>query len=270
MQTMTGSGAGIWERVTAGPVPGISRPGPAPRAESVEEVAAWAGSEDFRRTTLVTAPVVWVLLPITALGFLVQQAVTDPTGRGGNASFFGETVHAWPVWFVWLIWIAVGIWLLVSVCVLALRLSVWRDLSRENRWIHERSVAHSIHRASVSYDDGEGGAWATHIALDHRLDDGHAARIHEAFEQWLLENSAPPGSGPISSEDLFGAAAKGGYYILHMPLPQTAGEPVEHQWLLITEPRAEGGDVLVTPVPVPAKLRRIRATLRRRDERRAR
>lgn len=274
MQTTPGSYAEIWERVIAGRPPGVQRPSSVPRPESVDEVAAWAGSEDFRRTVLVTAPVFWVLLPLAALGFLIQQTVTDPTGQGWNKSFFGETVEVWPAWFLWLVWIAVGLWLLVAVCVLALRLGAWRRLDSENQWIYEHGIAHSIHPASVSYDDGEGGTWATHIALDHRLGYRQAARIHEAFEQWLAVTGTPPsGSGPISSETLFGPQAKGGYYFLHLPVSQTGGEPAEHQWVLITESPASDGearDVIVTPVPVPKKREKIRSMLRRRAERRGR
>ena len=271
MHTTTGSDVDIWGRVVAGGPPGILRPGPVPRPESVEEVAAWAGSEGFRRVELIFAPVFWVLLPLAALGFLIQQAIADPTGQGWNKSFFGESVEVWPSWFLWLVWIGMGVWLLIAVGVLLLRTSAWKDLGVENRRIFEHGVAHSIHRASVDHDDGEAGGWATYIALDHRLGDRQAARIHEAFEQWLRSGGLPPsGSAPVSSATLFGAQAKGGYFFLHLPVSQTAGSTTEHQWMLITEP-SDGertGDVIVTPVPVWKRLRKIRAKLRRQIEKR--
>ncbi len=258
MRTTTGSYAEIWARVLTGRPRAVQRPGPAPRPESVDEVAAWAGSEDFRRTQFIHAPVFWVALPVVALGFLIWGIVTDPAD--------GQP------WNFWLVWVAVGVWLLVAVGVLLLRQSVWRDLGVENQWILQRGIAHSIHRASVDYDDGEAGGWATYIALDHRLEDRHAARIHEAFEQWLRLPGLPSsGSGPISSESLFGSAATGGYYFLHLPVSQTAGEDTEHQWLLITEPRdGDDDEVIVTPVPVRKQLTKIRAKLRRRAEKRSR
>lgn len=270
MHPDTGSHPEAWARVTAACIPGLTRPIDVPRPESVEEVATWAGSEDLRRTELVYAPVFWVLLPLAALGFLISQAIADPTGAGWSITIDGEQVDSWPVWVPWLAWIGVGIWLLIAVGVLLLRLSVLKDLRAENWWIAEHGVAHSIHRASVDYEDGEAGGWPTYIALDHRLDDRQAARIHEAFEQWLsLAGPPPSGSKPISSTTLFGAQASGGWFILHLPVSQTAGVTAEHQWMLITEPREGEGDVIVTPVPVAKRQRKIRAKLRRRAEKRA-
>lgn len=150
-----------------------------------------------------------------------------------------------------------------------MRLSILRDLRAESRRIYRHGVAHSIHRASVDFDDGE-GRWATYIALDHRLDDTQAARIFQAFDQWLHEAGMPPqGSDPISSDTLFGARAAGGYFMLYFPGSQTAGETTEHQWVLITEPHAEDDYAIFTLVPTPKTIARIRRRLHRRARRSA-
>ena len=133
-----------------------------------------------------------------------------------------------------------------------------------------RGIARPV--ASMDYEDGDATGWATYIALDHRLDDRRAAEIHEAFEQWLRQGGMPPsGSGPISSASLFGPQLAGGYLFLRLSVSQSAGETAEHEWMLITEPRycddGDAGDVIVTPVPPRKRLAKIRAKLRRRDER---
>jgi hypothetical protein len=173
----------------------------------------------------------------------------------------------------WLAWTGVSVWLLITIGVLLFRLSIWRDLRAEKAWIYRYGAAHSIHRTPVDHDDGE-ATWATYIALDHRLDDLQAARIHSAFEQWLSEAGVPPsGSKPISSATLFGPQAAGGYFLLHLPVSTIAGETTEHEWMLITEPREgsnDGDGVIVTPVPVPTKLEKMRRKLRRKAGRGAR
>lgn len=261
--------AGMWASVSASMPTTLDRPRDVPRPESVNEVTRWAGSEDLRRTELVYAPVFWVILPLAAIGFLIHQTITDPTGAGWSITINGESRNSWPAWVPWLAWIGVSIWLLIAVGVLLLRLSVLRDLRDESEWIFEHGLAHSIHRSSVDYDDGE-ARWATYIALDHRLDDQQATRIHAAFEEWLSQAGLPPsGSKPISSETLFGAEAKGGYFILHLPVSQTAGVTADHRWMLITEPHDDESDVIVTPVPVPKRLARIRRRLHGKSERRS-
>lgn len=256
-----------WARATEARSPGVVRPVDVPRPETVEEVSVWAGSEDLRRTILVSAPVFWVVLPLAAIGFLIWGSITDP-GDGWTGNIFDDQYTGQP-WNFWLVWVGVAIWLLIAIGVLVLRLSVFSDLRAENKWIFEHGIAHSIHRASVDYDDGE-ARWPTYIALDRRLSDGQAARIHEAFEQWLSLAGLPPsGSDPISSTRLFGGQAKGGYFFLHLPVSQAAGVTTEHRWMLMTEPQDGDGDVIVTPVPVTKQMRKIRARLRRNAVKRA-
>ncbi|WP_396911138.1 hypothetical protein [Mycolicibacterium sp.] len=259
----------VWASTLALKPARLDRPRDVPTPKSVDEVTRWAGSENLRSTELVYAPVFWVLLPLAAIGFLIHQTITDPTGTGWSITINGESRDSWPAWVPWLAWIGVSVWLLIAVGVLLLRLSVLRDLRAENEWNFEHGVAHSIHRASVDYDDGE-ASWATYIALDHRLDDPQAATIHGAFEQWLSQAGLPPsGSKPISSATLFGMQARGGYFILHLPVSTTAGETTEHKWLLITEPHENESDVIVTPVPVSKRLQKIRRKLHRKAERRS-
>lgn len=258
--------AGFWANIVAARPRRLDRPRDVPRPESIEEVSRWAGNEDLRRTELVHAPVFWVLLPLAALGYLIWGTITDP-GEGWTGNLFDDANNG-QLWNFWLVWVGVAIWLLITVGVLLFRLSVLRDLRAENEWVFEHGVAHSIHRASVDYDNGE-GSWATYIALDHRLDDQQAARIHAAFEQWVSETGIPPArSKPISSQSLFGAQAAGGRFILHLPVSTTAGATTDHEWMLITEPRDDESDVIMTPVPVPKKLARIRRRIRRKAERR--
>lgn len=261
-----GNPTGIWASTSASSPASLNRPHDVPRPESVEEVARWAGSEDLRSTELVHAPVFWVFLPLAVLGYLIWGMITDP-GEGWTGNLFDDA-NSGQLWNFWLIWVGVGVWLLIAIGVLFVRLSIFRSLRAENEWIFERGVAHSIHRASLDYDDGE-ARWATYIALDHRIGDQQAARIHLAFEQWLSQVGLPPSrSKPISSETVFGSQAKGGYFILRLPVSQAAGATTEHQWTLFTEPRDGEGEVLVTPVPVPKKLRRIRRKLHRKAARR--
>lgn len=268
-----GSGEGAaheaWARAGTAQAARLRRPRDVPRAESVDEVALWAESEDFRRTELIFAPVFWVGLPLAAIGFLVQQAIADPTGAGWNKSFFGETVGVWPTWFITSVWAGAVIWLLIAVGVLVLRLSVLRDLRGENERVFEHGVAHSIHRSSFDDDSGEASGWATYIALDHHLTDAQAARIHEAFEQWLSRAGLPPsGTGPISSATLFGPEAQGGYFIMHLPVSTTAGVTTKYRWMLITQPQKGEDEVIVTPVPVGNRLRKLRAKAARKERRR--
>lgn len=262
-----GSYPEAWARaVSARPAPLLS-PGHPPRPGSVDEVAMWAGGEDFRRTQLIYAPVFWVLLPVAAFGFLIWGMVDDP-GDGWTGNLFDGEISGQP-WNYWQVWIGAGVWLLGAVMVLLFRLRALAELGSEDEWIYRNSSAHSIHRTSVDYDDGE-ASWATYIALDHRLDDRQAALIHEAFEQWISQAGLPPsGSAPISSEVLFGRDARGGYFILHLPVSQAAGETTSYRWTLITPPRDGDGEVLVTPVPTGKRFRTLREKAHRKTERRS-
>ena len=84
-----GSGEGAaheaWARAGTAQAARLRRPRDVPRAESVDEVALWAESEDFRRTELIFAPVFWVGLPLAAIGFLVQQAIAVRRAPGGTS-----------------------------------------------------------------------------------------------------------------------------------------------------------------------------------------
>lgn len=245
----------------------VVRPVNVPRPESVAEVAKWAGSEDLRTTHFIHAPFVWVLLPLAALGFLVWGSITSPY-EGPTGGFFADDDSG----SLWL-YIAVSVWLLVAVGVLVRRLFLFHGLREENEWIFQHHVPHSIHRTSLDRDDGDSGGWATYIALDHRINDQCATEICEAFERWLRTTGLPPsGSEPISSATLFGPQLAGGWFFLHLPVSQTAGETTEYEWMLITEPRESEGsdavDVIVTPVPPRKRLQRMRARLRRKAERR--
>ncbi|WP_353115173.1 hypothetical protein [Microbacterium sp.] len=246
----------------------IVRPVDVPRPESVAEVATWAGSEDLRTTHFIHAPVVWVLLPLAALGFLIWGSITSPN-EGPSGDLFADD----GIGSLWL-YVAASVWLLVAIGVLIRRLVLFHGLREENEWIFQHHVAHSIHRTSFDRDDGE-GSWATYIALDHRIDDRRATGICEAFEEWLRTKGLPPsGSEPISSATLFGPQLAGGYFFLHLPVSQTAGETTKHEWLLITpsheHDESDADEVIVTPVPPRKRLQKIRARLHRKAERSAR
>lgn len=268
MSAMPNSADSAWS-MAASPRRGLNRPRDVPRPESVEEVARWAGSGDLRSTQLVHAPLFWVALPLVAVSALIWGTTVDP-GEGWTGNLFDDDFDGQP-WNAWVVWVAVGVWLFVAVGVLVLRLSVLNDLRAENEWIFRHGIAYSIHRASADLDDGEATGWPTYIALDHRLDEERAARIHRAFELWLAQSGMPPsGSKPITSTSLFGAHVAGGYFVLHLPVPQTAGVTAEHRWILITETQDAGEDLIMTPVPVPKKLHKIRRRLHQRAARRSR
>lgn len=238
-----------------------------PRPESVEEVALWTRSE-IRRVDLIYAPVFWVLLPIAALGYLIWGISADASEPWMGSLLQDDTGEPWNFWETW---IGVGIWFLVTVGILIMRLRRLPDVQVRNRWIFEHGVAHSAHRTSVDYDDSDVGRQPTYIALDHRLDDRAAARIYEAFEIWLEAGGMPPsGSGPISSATLFGAQAKGGYFFIHIPIDESAGRSAQHRWMLITEPRDGEAAVIVTPIPARTDFHEVRDKARLRAARRAR
>ena len=164
----------IWAQVMADRPNGPARPGEVPVPESIEEVTAWAGKEDSRRVELIYAPIFWVVLPVAALGGMIWGSIADP--RDGWTGTFLPVENNEPPWNFGLGWAAVTVWLLIMVGVLVVRLSVFRGLRAENRWVFEHGVPYSIHRSSVDYDDGETSGWPTYIALNHRLD-GSVAKI---------------------------------------------------------------------------------------------
>lgn len=259
---------GIWERAVASRPRRLARPDDVPRPESADEVARWAGREDLRRTQLVYAPVFWVVLPLAATTVLVWGTITDP-GEGWTGNLFDSDADGQP-WNFWLVWVAVGVWLLIAVGVLLLRRSVLRTLRAEDQWVFEHGVAHSIHRTTTDYDDGE-ARWATYVAIDHRIGDRQAALIHQAFELWLTQvRPLRSGSSPIASASLFGAQASGGYFLRDLPISQLSEATTEHEWMLITPPGEANDEVIVTPVPTAKHLQRIRRRLRRAAARRPR
>jgi len=258
-----------WIAVSAEEPPPIRRPRDVPAPVSADEVGAWANASDMRRTELVRAPIFWVVLPVAALAFLAQQAITDPTGEAWGKQFNGEYVDEWPVWFLWCVWIGAFVWLLSAVAVLVNRRRMMREAGRDDEHVFELGAACSIHRASVDYDDGECTGWPTYIALDHRLPDRHAALVHAAFERWLAREGVPEADpGRIRSESLFGEKAAGGYFFRSLPGIQISGTTTERRWLLVAESRVGGAELLVVPVPVGARFRRIRERALRRAARR--
>ncbi|MCQ9386973.1 hypothetical protein NQ038_09175 [Brevibacterium sp. 50QC2O2] len=105
---------------------------------------------------------------------MIWGSIADP--RDGWTGTFFPVENNEPPWNFGLGWAAVTVWLLIMVGVLVVRLSVFRGLRAENRWVFEHGVPYSIHRSSVDYDDGETSGWPTYIALNHRLD-GSVAKI---------------------------------------------------------------------------------------------
>lgn len=239
-----------------------------PRPESVEEVGLWEDSHGFARTELIHAPIFWVCLPVAAIVFLGYEAVTDPTGQGWGKHFFGESVDAWPTWFVWSVWIGVFVWLFIAVGVLVVRLWVRREVLADNMWIFEHGVPCTIHRAPYSRSSGEGDSFPTFIALDYRLDRLQAARIHEALRTWISKVGEDSLSDIIPAERLFGPAANGGWYLPSIPGFGSAEDFAAHQWVLITNPKdPEETLPTVTTVPQGETLRRLRTKARRRAKR---
>lgn len=108
--------------------------------------------------------------------WLLECFATGSPRSGRWTGTFFPVENNEPPWNFGLGWAAVTVWLLIMVGVLVVRLSVFRGLRAENRWVFEHGVPYSIHRSSVDYDDGETSGWPTYIALNHRLD-GSVAKI---------------------------------------------------------------------------------------------
>ncbi|MDQ0613448.1 hypothetical protein QF046_001089 [Microbacterium sp. W4I4] len=240
----------------------------APRPESAEEVGLWEDSHGFARTELIYAPIFWVCLPLAAIVFLGFEAVHDPTGEKWSKNFFGESADVWPTWFLWCVWIGAFIWLLIAVGVLLLRLSVRKDDLAEHVRIFQHGIPCTIHRAPHDRSGGDGDSSPTFIALDHRLDEHQAARIHEALRNWIAKVGDGWLDDIIPAERLFGPEARGGWYLPWIPGFGSAEDFAAHQWVLITAPKdPEDPAPTVTTIPQSDAFRRLRAKARRKAER---
>lgn len=151
------------------------------------------------------------------------------------------------------------------------------EVHKDNQWIFEHGTAHTIHRSPFTRDGGEGFISPTFIAIDHRVDDAQAARIHQALHTWLSDGTVQEQlshrtlrqpQGVIVAQEIFGPEATGGYYVESVPGFGSADD-FEAPWVLVTEPRDGQSEPNVTTVPYGKKLRRIRSKLRRRAARRS-
>lgn len=263
---------GIWARASRGYLRPMTRPHDVPRPESVAEVARWEDPDGFGRTELYHAPIFWVCLPLAALGFLIWGMVTDP-GDGWAADPFDDS--GGQIWNSWLAWVAVAVWLLIATGILLLRVGITSEVRADNEWIFQHGVPCSIHLSPFARSGGEGESWPTFIGIDHRLSDEHAASIHQAFHDWLsdpevqgeLDSGSLQTRDVIASEELFGGAAAGGYYLSSLPGFGSASDFAAHEWALLTAPREAGGDMSVTAVPREEKRARIRRKVRARSAR---
>lgn len=264
-----------WALTSSQTVPSVTRASNVPYPESVEEVAKWEDPDGFNRTELVYAPILWLLFPIAALGYLIYETITDPTGSEWSITVNDENVDAWPEWMLWLIWIGVFVWLLIAIGILVFRRQLIAEAHADNEWIYRHGIVYSVHRSPYDSNDGEGGTWPTFIALDHRLPDDSAARIHFGLKSWLsnrevqeyLGSSSAGAATVISSTDLFGIDATGGYYLHSIPGFGTAADFEAHDWVIITPPRGDDQIPTITKVPQEKRLQRIRTRLRRRAAR---
>ncbi|MFB7250101.1 hypothetical protein [Microbacterium sp. NPDC056234] len=270
-----------WAQAATTRRPAFVRPERVPRPESADEVARWEDPNGFDATELYHAPIFWVCLPAAALGVMIHGAITNPTGIGWSGNVFGESVQAGP-WSYWIVWVAVILWLIGAIAVLVFRVRVVApDIRKDAEWIYAHGVAHSIHPSPYTIDDGEGGYWPTFIAIDHRLREDKATRVFRALDAWLsqpdvqgaLKYGSLRGRAPFTSEELFGPPGAGGLYLGSIPGFGSAGAFLEHEWVLITDPREPVDDRSdrkhVTTVPTIAELRKIRARLHRKAERRS-
>lgn len=151
------------------------------------------------------------------------------------------------------------------------------EVHKDNQWIFEHGTAHTI-PPPFTRDGGEGFVSPTFIAIDHRVDDAQAARIHQAPHTWLSDGTVQEQlsrrtlrqpQGVIAAQEIFGPEATGGYYVESVPGFGSADDFEAHRWVLVTEPRDGQSEPNVTTVPYGKKLRRIRSKLRRRAARRS-
>lgn len=193
--------------------------------------------------------------------------VTDPRD-GWTGNLFGDD-DGQP-WHFWLVWVGVVIWLLIAVGVLVVRVAVARTLPAENQWIFEHGRPCSLHVSPFSRSGAEGESWPTFIAIEESLPDDRAAMIHAALRSWLsngevqdeLDRGVLTDRSVISSQELFGDDAAGGYYASSIPEFGSADHFTAHRWVLISEPRDPDDGLNVTTVPLEAKRERIRRRIR--------
>ncbi|MFD9179384.1 hypothetical protein ACFWDT_30395 [Streptomyces diastaticus] len=251
---------GIWAAMSH-PAPVSRRADDAPLPESVHEVRLWEDSGSFARTELILAPIIWVCLPVAAIGFLWFVTVNDSSEAGADG-------------FFWALWVAAFVWLLVSVGTLVLRLHIRREDLASHERIYRHGVLCTLHRAPWDRSGGEGDSSPTFIALDHRLDDRVAERIHQALRTWITAVTAVDTScldEILPAERLFGTEAKGGWYLPFISGFGTSEDFAAHQWVLITDPKdPEDAHPIVTTVPQGKAFQRMRAKARRQAERSAR
>ncbi|MFG2564069.1 hypothetical protein ACGFR6_01360 [Streptomyces sp. NPDC048567] len=251
---------GIWAAMSR-PAPVIRRAEDAPLPESVREVRLWEDSDSFARTELIHAPIFWVCLPVAAIGFLWFVTVNDASDAGPDGFFRA-------------LWVAAFVWLLVSVGTLVLRLRIRREDLAGHERIHRHGVLCTLHRAPWDRSGGEGDSSPTFIALDHRLDDRAAERIHQALHTWITAVTAVDTScldEILPAERLFGTEAKGGWYLPFVPGFGTSEDFAAHRWVLITAPKdAEDAHPVVTTVAQGKAFQRMRAKARRQTARSAR
>jgi len=243
----------IWAE-TSHPPPLVRRSGAAPRPESVQEVRLWEDSDSLARTELIAAPIFWVFLPVAAIGLLWFLTVNESSDSGPGGLF-------------WVPWAAALVWLLVAIGVLVHRLGIRKaDLSEHER-IYRDGVLCTLHRAPWDLSGGEGESSPTFIAVDQRLDYRAAARIHKALRAWITAVAAMDAScldEIVAAEQLFGAEARGGWYLPHARGFADGSDVPADQWVLVTPPSdPEDPRTLVTTVPRGKSFRRMRAKARR-------
>jgi hypothetical protein len=241
---------GVWAEASHR-APPLTRATYAPSPESVQEARLW---EDH-------APIFWVCLPVAAIGLLWILTVDESSDAG-------------PGGFFWALWVAAFVWLSASIGVLVHRLSIRRADLADHVRIYRHGVPCTIHRAPWDRSGGEGDVSPTFIALDHRLDDHAAARIRQALCTWIAAAATVDASclnEILPAEHLFGAEARGGWYLSSLSGIGTSDDITANLWVLITVPNdRETAHPLVTTVPQGKAFQSMRTKARRQAERAAR
>jgi hypothetical protein len=251
---------GVWAEASHR-APPLTRATYAPSPESVQEARLWEDSGSFARTELIHAPIFWVCLPVAAIGLLWILTVDESSDAG-------------PGGFFWALWVAAFVWLSASIGVLVHRLSIRRADLADHVRIYRHGVPCTIHRAPWDRSGGEGDVSPTFIALDHRLDDHAAARIRQALCTWIAAAATVDASclnEILPAEHLFGAEARGGWYLSSLSGIGTSDDITANLWVLITVPNdRETAHPLVTTVPQGKAFQSMRTKARRQAERAAR